>query len=122
MVHSGECTARHAGNADETVSVQIREGELVLVATPIGNLGDISRRAVETLEAADLILCEDTRTSARLLREYGIHTRTRPLHDHNEEQQIPALLDELAAGRRIAVISDAGTPLMSDPGYRLVRA
>ncbi|MCE2574572.1 16S rRNA (cytidine(1402)-2'-O)-methyltransferase [Komagataeibacter sp. FNDCR2] len=121
-VHSGECTARHAGNADETVSVQLREGELVLVATPIGNLGDMSRRAVETLAAADLVLCEDTRTSARLLREYGIHTRTRPLHDHNEEQQIPALLDELAAGRRIAVISDAGTPLMSDPGYRLVRA
>ncbi|MFT9164822.1 MAG: 16S rRNA (cytidine(1402)-2'-O)-methyltransferase [Komagataeibacter saccharivorans] len=121
-VHSGECDARHAGNAEETVPVRIQPGELVLVATPIGNLGDISRRAVETLEAADLILCEDTRTSARLLREYGIRTRTRPLHDHNEEQQIPALLDALGKGERIAVISDAGTPLMSDPGYRLVRA
>lgn len=99
-----------------------QDGELVLVATPIGNLGDMSRRAIETLQASDLILCEDTRTSARLLREYGIHTRTRPLHDHNEDRQIPALLQALGAGQRIAVISDAGTPLMSDPGYRLVRA
>ncbi|ATU74267.1 16S rRNA (cytidine(1402)-2'-O)-methyltransferase [Komagataeibacter xylinus] len=99
-----------------------QDGELVLVATPIGNLADISRRAIETLQASDLILCEDTRTSARLLREYGIHTKTRPLHDHNEDRQIPALLHALAAGQRIAVISDAGTPLMSDPGYRLVRA
>lgn len=97
-------------------------GELVLVATPIGNLADMSRRAIETLQSSDLILCEDTRTSARLLREYGIHTRTRPLHDHNEDRQIPALLEALGAGQRIAVISDAGTPLMSDPGYRLVRA
>ncbi|WP_375138806.1 16S rRNA (cytidine(1402)-2'-O)-methyltransferase, partial [Komagataeibacter europaeus] len=82
----------------------------------------MSHRAIATLESVDLILCEDTRTSARLLREYGIHTRTRPLHDHNEDRQIPALLDALGTGQRIAVISDAGTPLMSDPGYRLVRA
>ncbi|WP_408884876.1 16S rRNA (cytidine(1402)-2'-O)-methyltransferase [Komagataeibacter medellinensis] len=121
-VHSGESSLRHDANAPDTVSVMHHDGELVLVATPIGNLGDISRRAIETLQASDLILCEDTRTSARLLREYGIHTRTRPLHDHNEDRQIPALLHALGAGQRIAVISDAGTPLMSDPGYRLVRA
>ncbi|WP_196795893.1 16S rRNA (cytidine(1402)-2'-O)-methyltransferase [Komagataeibacter europaeus] len=121
-VHSGETPPRHAGNADEDIPVVHRPGELVLVSTPIGNLGDMSHRAVATLESVDLILCEDTRTSARLLREYGIHTRNRPLHDHNEDRQIPALLDALGTGQRIAVISDAGTPLMSDPGYRLVRA
>ncbi|MCE2563914.1 16S rRNA (cytidine(1402)-2'-O)-methyltransferase [Komagataeibacter sp. FNDCF1] len=121
-VHSGESSLRHAGNAADTVPVVHQGGELVLVATPIGNLADMSRRAIETLQSSDLILCEDTRTSARLLREYGIHTRTRPLHDHNEDRQIPALLEALGAGQRIAVISDAGTPLMSDPGYRLVRA
>ncbi|MDT8872387.1 16S rRNA (cytidine(1402)-2'-O)-methyltransferase [Komagataeibacter rhaeticus] len=121
-VHSGELPLRHAGNAPDAAAVVHQDGELVLVATPIGNLADISRRAIETLQASDLILCEDTRTSARLLREYGIHTKTRPLHDHNEDRQIPALLHALAAGQRIAVISDAGTPLMSDPGYRLVRA
>ncbi|QHC36231.1 16S rRNA (cytidine(1402)-2'-O)-methyltransferase [Komagataeibacter xylinus] len=121
-IHSGESATRHDGNADETAAVVHQGGEVVLVSTPIGNLGDMSRRAVETLESCDLILCEDTRTSARLLREYGIRTRTRPLHDHNEDRQIPALLEALSAGQRIAVISDAGTPLMSDPGYRLVRA
>lgn len=95
---------------------------LVLVATPIGNLADMSQRAVTALRHADLILCEDTRTTARLLLHYGITARTSPLHDHNEEGRIPALLDALRHGSRVALVSDAGTPLVSDPGYRLVRA
>ena len=95
---------------------------LVLVPTPIGNLGDVTIRAIATLKAADLVLCEDTRTTARLLSAYGISVATAPLHDHNEDQRIPAMLDRLRAGHRIALVSDAGTPLVSDPGYRLVRA
>jgi len=94
----------------------------VLVATPIGNLADISPRALETLRAAALVLCEDTRTTARLLMHYGITARTSPLHDHNEEGRVPALLDVLRGGGRVALVSDAGTPLVSDPGFRLVRA
>ncbi len=93
-----------------------------MVATPIGNLADMSQRAVTALRHADLILCEDTRTTARLLLHYGITARTSPLHDHNEEGRIPALLDALRHGSRVALVSDAGTPLVSDPGYRLVRA
>ena len=95
---------------------------LVLVATPIGNLADISGRALDALCDADLVLCEDTRMSARLLGHYGIGTRTSPLHDHNEAARTPALLDRIREGARIVLVSDAGTPLMSDPGYRLVRA
>lgn len=95
---------------------------LVLVSTPIGNLGDISMRAVAVLRAADLVLCEDTRTTARLLREYSITTKTAALHDHNEDSRIGLVLDLLRAGKVVALVSDAGTPLVSDPGYRLVRA
>lgn len=95
---------------------------LVLVSTPIGNLGDISRRALAVLQAADLVLCEDTRTTARLLREYSITTKTAPLHEHNEEARIDSVLGLLRAGKSVALVSDAGTPLVSDPGYRLVRA
>ncbi len=95
---------------------------LVLVATPIGNLADISARALAALQAADLVLCEDTRTTARLLGHHGIAASTSPLHDHNEEGRIPALLGRLREGARVALVSDAGTPLLSDPGYRLVRA
>ena len=94
----------------------------MLISTPIGNLGDVSRRAVEALRDADLLLCEDTRTTARLLSALGISVRTQALHDHNEEASIPRLLERLAAGRTLALVSDAGTPLISDPGYRLVRA
>ncbi len=82
----------------------------------------MSQRAVDTLRGADLILCEDTRTTARLLTHHGIVARTSPLHDHNEEGRIPALLDALRGGGRIVLVSDAGTPVVSDPGYRLVRA
>ena len=95
---------------------------LVLVSTPIGNLGDVSIRAREVLRTSDLILCEDTRHSARLLTALGIATRTEPLHEHNEDARIAPILALLHAGKRIALISDAGTPLVSDPGFRLVRA
>jgi 16S rRNA (cytidine1402-2'-O)-methyltransferase len=95
---------------------------LLLVATPIGNLADMSSRALDALRSADLVLCEDTRTTARLLTHYGISARTSPLHDHNEEVRIPALLDMLRGGSRVALVSDAGTPVVSDPGFRLVRA
>ncbi len=110
-----------AAGDDEARSSTIPPG-LVLVATPIGHLGDISPRAVAALRAADLILCEDTRTTARLLQEYGIGARTEPLHDHNETARTPALVARLLQGARIALVSDAGTPLVSDPGFRLVRA
>ncbi len=95
---------------------------LVLVSTPIGNLGDMTPRAVAALKACDLILCEDTRTSARLLAVFDIRVRTAALHDHNEDRAIPGLLAELRRGKRIGVISDAGMPVVSDPGFRLVRA
>ena len=95
---------------------------LVLVSTPIGNLGDLTPRARETLRAADLILCEDTRHTARLLAAIGVRAKLQPLHEHNEDASIPAVLEMLRRGRRVALVSDAGVPLVSDPGYRLVRA
>ncbi len=95
---------------------------LVLVSTPIGNLGDVSARARAVLTSADLILCEDTRHSAHLLRGLGATARTEPLHDHNEDSRIAPILRLLRQGKRVALISDAGTPLVSDPGFRLVRA
>jgi 16S rRNA (cytidine1402-2'-O)-methyltransferase len=95
---------------------------LVLVSTPIGNLGDISARARAMLGSCDLILCEDTRRTGRLLTAMNIHTRTDALHDHNEDSKIPLVLDKLRAGQTIGLVSDAGTPVVSDPGYRLVRA
>jgi 16S rRNA (cytidine1402-2'-O)-methyltransferase len=95
---------------------------LVLVSTPIGNLADMTLRGLDMLRTAELVLCEDTRLSARLLTHYGIATRTAPLHEHNEAARIPEILGRLRQGASIALISDAGTPLVSDPGYRLVRA
>jgi 16S rRNA (cytidine1402-2'-O)-methyltransferase len=95
---------------------------LVLVSTPIGNLGDVTLRARATLTAADLVLCEDTRNTGRLLAALGISARLQPLHEHNEDATIPAVLARLAQGQRIALVSDAGTPLLSDPGFRLTRA
>ena len=95
---------------------------LVLVSTPIGNLADISARARTVLETCDLILCEDTRRTGQLLSAMDIRNRTETLHDHNEDSKIPAVLERLRAGKTIALVSDAGTPLVSDPGYRLVRA
>lgn len=95
---------------------------LYVVATPIGNLKDITLRALETLAAADVVLCEDTRHSATLLEQYGIRTPRQALHEHNERERVSDILRQLADGRRIALISDAGTPLVSDPGFPLVRA
>jgi 16S rRNA (cytidine1402-2'-O)-methyltransferase len=95
---------------------------LYVVATPIGNLRDITIRALETLAAASVVLCEDTRLSARLLDHYGIKTQRQALHEHNERARIDGVLNEIAAGKAIALISDAGTPLLSDPGFPLVRA
>ncbi len=95
---------------------------LVLVSTPIGNLGDLTPRAREALLRADLIMCEDTRHTARLLSAIGARTKLQSLHEHNEDAAIPAVLEQLRQGRRIALVSDAGVPLVSDPGYRLVRA
>jgi len=94
----------------------------VLVSTPIGNLGDVSARALAALRAADLVLCEDTRTTGHLLRHFGVSTRTSSLHDHNEDRAIPDILARVRDGAMVALVSDAGTPLVSDPGYRLVRA
>ena len=95
---------------------------LVLVSTPIGNLGDLAPRARATLLVADTILCEDTRRTAKLLSAIGAKARLQPLHEHNEDAAIPSVLEKLREGRRIALVSDAGVPLVSDPGYRLVRA
>lgn len=94
---------------------------LYIVATPIGNLGDITLRALSVLMRADIVYCEDTRHSAKLLQHFSLHATTRPLHDHNEDSERARVLRDLEAGKRIALISDAGTPLISDPGFKLVR-
>jgi 16S rRNA (cytidine1402-2'-O)-methyltransferase len=95
---------------------------LSLVATPIGNLGDLSPRALDTLRGADAVLCEDTRVTGQMLARYGVSANLLPLHDHNEAEMTPRLVERLRGGARLALASDAGTPLVSDPGYRLVRA
>jgi 16S rRNA (cytidine1402-2'-O)-methyltransferase len=97
-------------------------GTLFVVATPIGNLEDLSPRARQTLADVDLIAAEDTRHTGRLLSHFGVETRLLALHDHNETDRAEMVIRELAAGRSVALVSDAGTPLISDPGYRLVKA
>lgn len=98
------------------------QGRLYVVATPIGNLGDITLRALDILRQADLIAAEDTRHTRRLLDHYGITTATVSLHAHNEQDKTLALLEQLQSGRTIALVSDAGTPLINDPGFPLVVA
>jgi 16S rRNA (cytidine1402-2'-O)-methyltransferase len=95
---------------------------LYVVSTPIGNLRDITIRALETLAAASIVLCEDTRTSAKLLDHYGIRGKRQALHEHNERAKAEEIVSRIAAGEAIALISDAGTPLLSDPGFPLIRA
>jgi 16S rRNA (cytidine1402-2'-O)-methyltransferase len=102
------------------LSKSIKPG-LYVTATPIGNLGDITYRAVETMKAADLILCEDTRQTSKLCAAYDIKTPRRPYHDHNAQKVRPEILDRLQHGETICLVSDAGTPLIADPGYKLVR-
>jgi 16S rRNA (cytidine1402-2'-O)-methyltransferase len=107
----------------QNVSTQAdNSSALYLVATPIGNLGDISSRALDVLQSVNVVAAEDTRHSRHLLQHFAISTRLIAYHEHNEEQQTPVLLKMLAEGESIALVSDAGTPLVSDPGYRLVSA
>jgi 16S rRNA (cytidine1402-2'-O)-methyltransferase len=98
------------------------QGTLYLVATPIGNLEDISRRALRVLQEADLIACEDTRHTSRLLMHYGIDTPRKSYHEFNEEKRTEQFLQQLREGMQIALVSDSGTPLVSDPGYDIVFA
>jgi 16S rRNA (cytidine1402-2'-O)-methyltransferase len=97
-----------------------KKGCLYLVATPIGNLEDITVRALRTLGEVDLIACEDTRHTSKLLHHYNIHKETVSYHEHNENVRAPQLVERLERGERIALVSDAGMPVISDPGYRLV--
>ncbi len=104
---------------DAVMQAKLLEPALYIVATPIGNLGDITLRALETLAACDLVACEDTRTSRVLLDRYGISTKTVSYHVHNEASSGERLLDDIKSGKSVALISDAGTPLISDPGERI---
>lgn len=97
-------------------------GTLYLVGTPLGNLEDLSRRAVRILSEVDQILCEDTRRTGRLLSACGIEQRLRPFHDHNEDKLTESVIGDLKQGQTIALASDAGMPVLNDPGYKLVRA
>jgi 16S rRNA (cytidine1402-2'-O)-methyltransferase len=112
MASAGAASARFRAEA----------GTLYVVATPLGNLRDITLRAVDILGSADVVAAEDTRVTAVLLRHFGIAARPLSLHEHNEGQRVARILDALGAGRSVALVSDAGTPAVSDPGARLVRA
>lgn len=96
------------------------DGVLYVIATPIGNLGDISARALETLETVNRVYAEDTRHTRRLLSHFGIKAQVVSLHEHNESERVSGILEYLKDGNQVALVSDAGTPLISDPGYRLV--
>ena len=119
---AGRATAgRYLVGGQSIDAAKLAQG-LHIVATPIGNLGDVTLRALETLAGADLVACEDTRVTRKLMDRYGIATPLTPYHDHNAAQARPMLLRRLAEGAAIALVSDAGTPLVSDPGFKLVRA
>lgn len=107
-------------NNDSSRAPEVAAAALYIVATPIGNLDDISSRAAAILRAVDVIAAEDTRRSGRLLASLGVSTPLTSLHEHNEAGRVTPLLDRIAAGGSVALVSDAGTPLISDPGYRLV--
>src|ERR1700759_1789250 len=110
----------YAINAETLTAARFPSG-LYLVATPIGNLGDITLRALETLAGVDIIACEDTRITRRLTERYGITAQLKPYHEHNAALARPKILEKLSQGASIALVSDAGTPLISDPGFKLVR-
>src|SRR4051812_2835663 len=114
--------ARRYAIAGRVIEAPRLAAGLHLVATPIGNLRDITLRALETLAAADVVACEDTRVTRKLFDHYGLATPMMPYHDHNAETARPKILERLAAGGSVALVSDAGTPLISDPGFKLVRA
>ena len=116
-------SGKHRTYRLHNVSIPARpmEPALYLVATPIGNLGDITLRALETLAGADVLACEDTRVTRVLLDRYGIQNRPFAYHEHNADEAGPRLLQALEAGKSVALVSDAGTPLVSDPGYRLAQ-
>ncbi|MER9245322.1 16S rRNA (cytidine(1402)-2'-O)-methyltransferase [Mesorhizobium sp. M0590] len=117
---TGESAKRSYVVGQTEIAARPLEPALYLVATPIGNLADITLRALETLAAADIVACEDTRVSRVLLDRYGIRRRTTAYHEHNAGEAGPKLIAALLAGQSVALISAAGTPLISDPGYRLV--
>lgn len=106
----------------DNASLTPQPGHLYVVATPIGNLADLTERARAILGAVDLVACEDTRTTGAMLTRLGLHKELTPYHEHNETEAAERLADLLAAGKSIALVSDAGTPALSDPGFRLVRA
>ncbi|HVU36033.1 MAG TPA: 16S rRNA (cytidine(1402)-2'-O)-methyltransferase [Opitutaceae bacterium] len=106
----------------ENTSLTAQAGHLYVVATPIGNLADLTDRARAILGTVDLVACEDTRTTGALLNRLGIHRDLVAYHEHNETEAAERLAEQLSAGRSIAVVSDAGTPAISDPGFRVVRA
>jgi 16S rRNA (cytidine1402-2'-O)-methyltransferase len=117
----GESSGREPVGAAAAPPTRAVAGSLYVVATPLGNLRDVTLRALDILASVDVIAAEDTRTSAVLLRHHGITTRTMSLHAHNERQRVEAVVGLLAAGRSVALVSDAGTPAISDPGALLAR-
>src|SRR5712672_2621820 len=117
----GEAPVRTFSVDGHTLSAPKPLPALYLVATPIGNLGDITLRALQTLAGVDIIACEDTRITRRLTERYAITALLKPYHEHNAALARPKILERLAQGASIALVSDAGTPLISDPGFKLVR-
>ena len=118
--HAPAIAGRVAFEIERQLGLPLAPG-LYLVATPIGHLADISLRAIATLARADVVYCEDTRHSRTLLAHYAIRANLRPYHEHNANEQRPRILQDLGDGRSVVLISDAGTPLISDPGFKLVR-
>ena len=119
---TGKDETRTDANGLAERTFRAEPGSLYVVATPIGNLRDVTLRALDILRSVDVICAEDTRITATLLARYGVTTRPRPLHEHNEAREVERVRHELAAGRSVAIVSDAGTPAISDPGARVVRA
>ncbi len=123
MTRTGTAEAAHGVGGDAPAEASpVAAGTLYVVATPIGTLDDLSPRAARVLAAVDCIIAEDTRQTRKILQRLAVTTRVRALHEHNERHLVPALVEELRQGKSLALVSDAGTPLLCDPGFRLVRA